>query len=386
MTKFLGMVTLGLMVHGLFATSIQATETKRCHTAGACRQLKAEVEVDLKNLLDNELPEMTRMITGVSYTRAKQICERKHNDPRYKDENKQVRMLTARELALISQRSGAIGIKEFDEFSNEDEAKDNGYLLIKGTDSAGNPDNFYFNNKGYVTPRNRNFRNLHLYSLWSSSPSPDWPDSVYKLEFRRGQVDVYSNDDRYNQYFNSVQCAVIPEGPRGQVETKQCHTIQGCRRLLTEVEADLAIRMEIELTIPTQVPELTEILNWAPALSQRQAEATCKRREMRLPTAREFALLAQSLGAEGISETPKYGYNLIRGTDREGNPDTFYYSNKGYIAPEGHNGGNYWFWSSSNHTELGDGYVLFGVTGHLSLHRDYDVYDNAARCVKENQE
>lgn len=158
-----------------------------------------------------------------------------------------------------------------------------------------------------------------------------------------------------------------------QAETKHCYTVEDCRTLITEAKSDLAVLLK-DVT-----PELTGILRTG--VSQRLAEAICEGVGMRLPTARELALVAQSLGAEGISETRKDGYRLIRGTDSAGNPDDFYYSNKGYKRPAGEPG-YYWFWSSSVHP---DGSVFAygldnfnGVFG--GVNRSDDFGSGVVRC------
>lgn len=102
-----------------------------------------------------------------------------------------------------------------------------------------------------------------------------------------------------------------------------------------------------------------------------------------MPTAREFALYAQNLGAQGISETAKDGYYLVKGSDSAGNPDHFYFSYKGYQRPAG-DLGNYWFWSSSVHPDDSDyAYYLYGDDGHVYYgYRSSDVVISAVRCVR----
>src|SRR4051794_10978038 len=47
------------------------------------------------------------------------------------------------------------------------------------------------------------------------------------------------------------------------------------------------------------------------SMTQTEAVSYCKSQGQRLPTVRELALYAQSLGAQGISETEKVGYTLM---------------------------------------------------------------------------
>ena len=161
---------------------------------------------------------------------------------------------------------------------------------------------------------------------------------------------------------------------RVQAETKHCHTIEDCQQQIAERKAAQAKLLK-EVT-----PELTGILT---GVSQYEAERICRNEGMRLPTARELALVAQSLGAEGISETRKDGYRLIRGTDSAGNPDNFYFSYKGYQRPAG-DLGNKWFWSSSVHPYVSrDAYVLGGNNGDFGYGPRSYVYNFiAVRCVR----
>jgi len=161
---------------------------------------------------------------------------------------------------------------------------------------------------------------------------------------------------------------------RVQAETKHCHTIEDCQQQIAERKAAQAKLLK-EVT-----PELTGILT---GVSQYEAERICRNEGMRLPTARELALVAQSLGAEGISETKKNGYYLVKGSDSIGNPDHFYFSNKGYKRPAGELG-NKWFWSSSVHPVYSNSaYRLNGNHGYIyDYNRSNYNYNYAVRCVR----
>lgn len=80
-------------------------------------------------------------------------------------------------------------------------------------------------------------------------------------------------------------------------------------------------------------------------MTQYQATEYCASQGQRLPSIRELAQLAQSLGNAGISETPSDGYYQVNARNSDGKTDSFYYSNAGYLRPTGewHRG----FWSSS---------------------------------------
>lgn len=161
-----------------------------------------------------------------------------------------------------------------------------------------------------------------------------------------------------------------------QAETEHCHTTESCRALIAGAQADLA-----ELLRDAR-PELTGILETG--VTQQTAIEVCRERGMRLPTARELAMVAQSLGAEGISERRKDGYRLIKGSDVNGNPDHFYFNYRGYQRPEGDLGRKWFFWSSSVHThDSSVAYGLYASNGDVyTTYRSYDNKNDAVLCMQ----
>ena len=110
-----------------------------------------------------------------------------------------------------------------------------------------------------------------------------------------------------------------------------------------------------------------------------EAVAYCKSQGTRLPTAREFALYAQVLGAQGISDTPKEGYVLVRrGSDSAGKSDIFYYSSKGY--PDLPGDLNRFFWSSSANPSSKLVFLFAG--DFLEAMPDLEDSSTAVRCVR----
>lgn len=132
-----------------------------------------------------------------------------------------------------------------------------------------------------------------------------------------------------------------------------------------------------------------------------QAKAFCDEHGLHLPTAREVALLAQSLGAKGILETsftdisvkmnevkteilekkaqgyyPIYKLNSQRQTVVD-----FYYSEEGYVRPEGDTG-KYWFWTYSlQPADKNYAYVLISTNGRITSDYNPVMYAGAAvRC------
>lgn len=126
---------LGFMILGLFATSVQA--------------------VDLTGILK----------TNVNRYEAEKIC---------KDNG--MRLPTARELAEVSQSFGAEGISE---------TPKEGYYLVNGSDSTGQPDRFYFSYKGYQRPSG----DFGSYWFWSSSVTDSY--LAYKLNGFNGDLDYF---------------------------------------------------------------------------------------------------------------------------------------------------------------------------------------------------
>jgi hypothetical protein len=117
-------------------------------------------------------------------------------------------------------------------------------------------------------------------------------------------------------------------------------------------------------------------------LNQYDANSFCRNKGLRLPTARELAHFSQSQGAQGISETPKDGYRLVKGLDSEGNQDYFYFSSQGYMRPAGDLGKKY-FWSSSMHPNYpGYAYGLDGYDGAIVTNDVKVNFGVRVRCVQ----
>lgn len=154
-------LTLGVMMLGLFATSVQA---------------------ETKNLKD-VIPELTGILkTGVSQYEAERICQ---------DED--MRLPTARELALDAIKREVLPLSAISE------TKKDGYDLVEGSDSAGNPDYFYFSYKGYERPTGKLGGNW----VWSSSVHPDDSDDAYRFDNFDGVID---EDYRELHISNAVRC------------------------------------------------------------------------------------------------------------------------------------------------------------------------------------
>lgn len=130
------------------------------------------------------------------------------------------------------------------------------------------------------------------------------------------------------------------------------------------------------------MPVMTPIL--ATGITRYKAQRICDDKGMRLPTARELALYAQSHGAEGISSYEKEGYYLVRGQHTDGFPDHFYYSPKGFKIPEGEPI-NAFVWSKSYyHHYTKRSYALYYYAGDFLFdHSDDWDYNYVVKCVIE---
>ena len=73
-------------------------------------------------------------------------------------------------------------------------------FLIRGTDSAGKPDYFYYSKKGYESPD----ADLRCYWFWSSSVKLDDPLVAYTL---KDDGDIrYSRSRAYYYNIDAVRC------------------------------------------------------------------------------------------------------------------------------------------------------------------------------------
>lgn len=132
-------------------------------------------------------------------------------------------------------------------------------------------------------------------------------------------------------------------------------------------------------------------------MTQIQADRFCRNRGTRLPTARDQALISQSLGACGILSTTEYdsfqgtpecprdSYYRVRvaRSAQEPSGDEFYYSRSGYRRSD-RDLGNYFFWSSSVSAFGSDyAYGLNGGNGFIDVDVRSVVFgDSAVRCVQ----
>ena len=164
-------IFLGFIAFGLFTASVQANEV-------------CDMEDCMAEFLKDVTPDMTDILkTGVDQFEAEKLCL-----------DKGMRLPTARELAL-----DAIARKALPS-SAISETKKDGYYLVKGTDSAGNPDHFYFSPKGYKRPAG----DLGNKWFWSSSVHPDDSLDAYVLNGFNGYI--YYGDRSDDYYVYAVRC------------------------------------------------------------------------------------------------------------------------------------------------------------------------------------
>ena len=172
-----------------------------------------------------------------------------------------------------------------------------------------------------------------------------------------------------------------------------CKTLPECQQLKTQLSASLpavqARIQEVEARIQAlrPSPQVGDIVrnNEGSILYMRQADAIsyCKSQGQHLPSAREFAQLAQSQGAAGISEKAKPGYYQVNATNADGKADTFYFSSAGYNRPAG-DLGKYTLWSSSINSNQGETeFLFFANSGDVYWDTNgYHTSDHAVLCAR----
>jgi hypothetical protein len=147
-----------------------------------------------------------------------------------------------------------------------------------------------------------------------------------------------------------------------------CNTLPECQQLKTQLSASLAaVDARIQALQPS--PQIGDIARNTDGsiryMNQADAINYCASQGQHLPSARELAQLAQSMGAAGISETAKDGYYLVNAVNADGKYDSFYFNYSGYQQPAGDLGNN-WFWSSSvDSSNSGGAFVLRGHYGFV---------------------
>ena len=191
-------------------------------------------------------------------------------------------------------------------------------------------------------------------------------------------------DDRIKQVHHELAINVAGLEPdTGSISTY---------KISKQLSAFIASVSERRLVVMTEKPKEyvqvgdTEKITDGRDLYMSQADAIkyCASNGQHLPSARELAQLATSMGATGISETAKDGYHQVNAKNADGKVDSFYFSYAGYKRPSG-NLGNHWFWSSS--VDLSDPkveLVFSGDNGDVGVDPRDDYYYgvNPFRCAR----
>jgi uncharacterized protein (TIGR02145 family) len=119
-------------------------------------------------------------------------------------------------------------------------------------------------------------------------------------------------------------------------------------------------------------------------MNQAEAIYYCLNQGAHLPSARELALLAMSLGARGIVDSCGSDNRRCfsyKAENADGSYDSFKFSYEGYQRPAGDLGDN-WFWSSSVHKSMSYySYILRGQSGHVGIDSRTRTRNVAVRCV-----
>jgi len=177
-----------------------------------------------------------------------------------------------------------------------------------------------------------------------------------------------------------------------------CETVEECRAMRDQ--GDARLQELLKNALPAFGDLVKESDGSIRRMNQYQAEQYCKDNNSRLPSARELALLSQSLGAKGILDTAfaevsvengyvvteisrMWGdgyYAIYRKNKSYEKVVDFYFNDTGYQAPQGEQG-NEWIWSSSVHPDGSyDAYSLRGRDGSF-YHSTRAHLAYAVRCV-----
>lgn len=165
-----------------------------------------------------------------------------------------------------------------------------------------------------------------------------------------------------------------------------CETTESCRTQKMKMDTEINKRLEVLLHAKKVAPKfLNGIARNADGsivlVNQIDAERYCKKRGLRLPTVRELAKYAQNMGAEGISEVNKAGYEYVAGRDKAGNPDNFYYNRDGYLDQKDFK--EIFVWASNINThDPFTSYAMSVSNGWISnSSRKEFVYTGSVLCV-----
>lgn len=117
------------------------------------------------------------------------------------------------------------------------------------------------------------------------------------------------------------------------------------------------------------------------------AKEYCASINMHLPSAREWALYAQSNGSVGASEKYVPRYNIfkhqsygVNTQESENSYDAFFYSSEGYITPRTEEAQK--FWAASTFFMGNLAWTFNSANGDLDLlNRNYSYFRRAVRCV-----
>ncbi len=164
-----------------------------------------------------------------------------------------------------------------------------------------------------------------------------------------------------------------------------CNTLPECEQPKAQLTTSLvAVEARIQALQPSpQVGDIArDTYGRIRLMNQVEAFNYCARQGQHLPSVRELAQLATSMGAAGISETAKDGYHQVSAKNADEKTDSFYFSYAGYKRPAGDLGKTF-FWSSSVNLNYPDyGFVLYGDSGRF-YNDSRNYFDlRAVRCAR----
>lgn len=154
-----------------------------------------------------------------------------------------------------------------------------------------------------------------------------------------------------------------------------------CRSLQNTLEA------RISLLAKRMSPKMSDLVKDADGknayMTYAEAKAYCAQHGLKLPTARNWAMLAISMAAAGVTEKPRPNdvesvkYSTV---EDDGTADLFYYKSNGYV-PRAPYDSYFIVWSSSLlHSNVNKAYVF--NNGYGQLFEEYREARALVRCAK----
>lgn len=309
-----------------------------CNSIAECNQVIQASDTKIQQL-EGAYPELGNFIRNTDGSVKKQL---NHYQTTKQCKALGRRLPTAREFAVEATKYGA-EILEFDEVYPGDTPS--GFKLISALNPDGKLDKFYYSMTYYKSPIY-----THTLSMWSSSVSPEDPNSAYEF-YAAGSISIAAKDitTRFDGVFCFKNSKPTPTAPNYNTI---CNSIDECLNVIKEANSIIhriqGYNKPLWNFIRNPDGTIKHVIN------QYQAVKLCKAQGKRIPTARELAVEATKYGAEILemsevtSDKVPYSYVLVSYVNESGKEDRFYYSYRKYLLPETNSDlENYEIWTSS---------------------------------------